>query len=108
MSAETIVGWVLQGAPAGELGRPQTTSKPPLDEAYAVYIGFFAPLRGSSAIVGPLADFVEVLRQNGKDMAYSDEEWIVFFVPFVNGDYDAARDLWDGLLCQPAFVLGTI
>lgn len=69
-----------------------------LPEAYAVYIGLFAPVRGPR---DPLADFADVLRANEKDTAYSDEDWIEFLLPFVGGDADKARDLWDALLCQP-------
>lgn len=84
-------------------GLGDASDKKPLPEAYAVYVGFFAPLRPSAMIIGPMADFVEVLRQNDKDTLYSDEEWIAFLLPFTDGDTDAARDLWDALLCQPSF-----
>lgn len=94
--------WIMAPLSGYELGAA-SASRPPLPHAYAVYIGLFAPLRGSSVIVGPLADFVEVLRQNEKDTLYSDEEWITFFLPTVGGDYDKARDRWDALLCQPTF-----
>lgn len=79
---------------------------PPLNEAYAVYIGLFASLRMSSLLVGPLADFTDVLRANGRDTAYSDEEWVAFLLPFTDGDADVARDLWDSLLCQPSQLVG--
>lgn len=102
--------WILgEGGGDGALGAAgggnaqARGSKPPLPHAYSVYLGLFAPLRASTQVVGPVADFVEVLRQNGKDTLYSDEEWVLFFLPFVEGDEDRARDLWDGLLCQPSY-----
>lgn len=78
-----------------------SVTKPPLVEAYAIYIGFFATIRPSSAVIGPLADFTDVLRAARKDTDYSDEEWVAFLLPFTE-DEDAARDLWDALLCQPS------
>lgn len=95
-----IVQWVLSGA--NGLGAAHTAYKPPLEEAYAVYLGLFAPNRSSSEVIGPLADFVEVLRQNEKDTLYTDEEWIAFFMGFTD-DGDLARDAWDALLCQPSY-----
>lgn len=76
-----------------------------ISEAYAVYIGFFAPIRGPRS---PLADFVDVLRANDRDTAYSDEQWVTFLLPFTQGDEDAARDLWDALLCQPSQLLQVV
>ena len=75
---------------------------PTLHEGYALYLVQYAPTRPMSA-VNPLADFVELLRERHVDAHYSDEEWIEFLLPFTNGDEDAARDLWDGLLCQPSY-----
>lgn len=97
-----IATWMSTDTKAALNGADST--KPDLNSAYAVYIGLFAPIRSSS--IQPLADFVEVLRQHGKDVLYSDEEWIGFFKPFVGNDEDVARDTWDELLCQPAFVNG--
>ena len=96
-----VVTWMIQ--PAQKLEGLGDAWKPPLDEAYAVYVGLFAPLRGSSMIVGPIADFVEVLRQNDKDTLYTDEEWMPFFMQFTESS-DAARDMWDALLCQPSYL----
>ena len=103
-----VVNWLRSGKItrtdnfAGTLGAShEVTGKPPLEEAYAVYLMLYAPIRGSVAAVGELADFVEVLRAHGKDEAYSDEEWVPFLARFTNDDEDRARDLWDGLLCQP-------
>lgn len=102
MDPRNVASWILNGAAADGLAGTASAHKPPLQEAYAVYLGLFAPLRASSAVVGPGADFVEVLRQNEKDTLYTDEEWIAFLLPFT-GDRDKARDLWDALLCQPSF-----
>mgnify|MGYP001318974230 CR=1 FL=1 len=74
----------------------------PLTEAYARYLIEFAPTRPMSA-VNPLADFVDLLREREVDTSFDDEEWIAFLLPFTNGDEDEARDLWDGLLCQPSY-----
>lgn len=79
---------------------------PPLHVAYAEYLTVYAPVRATSMAIGPLADFVEVLREHHNDTAYSDEEWIAFLLPYTGGDEDAARDLWDALLCQPSYDRG--
>jgi hypothetical protein len=76
---------------------------PTLHEGYAAYLREYAPIRPTSFAMGPLADFVELLRERQVDAHYSDEEWIAFLLPFVNGDEDKARDLWDALLCQPSY-----
>jgi|APFre7841882654_1041346.scaffolds.fasta_scaffold188123_2 hypothetical protein len=76
-------------------------SKPTLGSLYADYLTQFAPIRASSRTIGPVADFVEVLRQKDKTGVYSDEEWIDFLVQFTGGDVDAAADMWDGMVCQP-------
>jgi hypothetical protein len=75
---------------------------PPLSEAYALYLVQHAPTRPMSAL-NPLADFVDLLREQQVDASYTDEDWIAFLLPFTNGDEDEARDLWDGLLCQPSY-----
>jgi hypothetical protein len=77
--------------------------EPTLREGYARYLMEHAPYRPTSEIIGPLADFVELLREREIDAHYSDEEWIAFLLPYVNGDEDKARDLWDALLCQPSY-----
>lgn len=98
MRATSTVAWMM-GKGGGVAGLGAASPTPPLAEAYAVYLGLFAPLRASQG--DPLADFVDVLRDAGRDEAYSDEEWVAFLLPFTSGDEDEARDLWDGLLCQP-------
>ena len=92
--SNAIADWMSGKALAGLGGG----SAPPLEHAYAIYLGLFAPLRGGG---DPLVDFVEVLRDGGRDQAYSDQEWVAFLLPYAGGDEDVARDLWDGLLCQP-------
>jgi hypothetical protein len=74
-----------------------------LIDGYALYMLDYAPFRVTSLTLGPLADFVELLRERQIDAHYSDEEWIEFLLPFVGGDEDRARDLWDSLLCQPSY-----
>jgi hypothetical protein len=76
---------------------------PTLHEGYAAYLREYAPIRPMSYAMGPLTDFVELLRERQIDTQYSDEDWIAFLLPFVDGDADRARDLWDGLLCQPTY-----
>lgn len=94
-----IAAWMMGKSLAG-LG--DAAAPPPLDHAFAVYLGLFAPLRGT--VENPLADFANVLREGGHDTAYSDEEWIEFLRPYAGEDEDVARDLWDGMLCQPSYV----
>jgi len=79
---------------------------PTIHESYSEYLTAFAPIRPTSFAMGPLTDFVEVLRERQLDTQYSDEEWIEFLLPFTDGDYDEARDLWDALLCQPSYADG--
>jgi len=103
MAATTIMNWlktdVAQRSPVGfGAASPASTEKPPLNVLYAFYLQSFAPIRASS--VQPLPDFVEVLRQYDKTKIYSDQEWVPFFMQFTAGDEDAARDMWDGLVCQ--------
>jgi hypothetical protein len=98
MRSTSTADWMM-GKGGGVAGLGAVGSAPPLAEAYAVYLGLFAPMRASYG--DPLAGFVDVLRDGGRDEAYSDEEWVAFLLPFAHGDEDAARDLWDGLLCQP-------
>ncbi len=94
--SNSIASWMTGKSLAGLGG---DSAPPPLAHAFAVYLGLFAPLRGT--VGDPLADFANVLRDADRDGAYSDEEWVAFLLPFVGGDPDRARDLWDGLLCQP-------
>lgn len=101
MDPRETASW-LMGRGLNGTGLGGSSFKPALPEAYAVYLGLFAPRRASATMIGPVADFAEVLRMGGNDVAYSDEEWIAFLLPYT-GDYDAARDMWDALLCQPSY-----
>jgi hypothetical protein len=74
-----------------------------LHDAYAMYLRDYAASRPTSYAMGPLTDFVELLREREVDTTYSDEDWIEFLLPFVGGDPDRARDTWDALLCQPSY-----
>jgi hypothetical protein len=93
----TIMEWLKTETrqPLGDAAQP---SRPALETLFAFYLSAFAPIRVSSA--QPVVDFVEVLRQYDKTKVYSDEEWIPFFMQFTGGDPDAARDMWDGFVCQ--------
>jgi len=72
-----------------------------IHEAYATYISL--NWIGRTTKAAHLADFVDWLREHKLDGQWSDEEWVTFMLPFVDGDPDVARDLWDALLCQPSY-----
>ena len=94
----TIMEWLKTDVPQRTLLGDATQGKPDIQTLWAFYLNAFAPRRASS--VEPVPDFVEVLRQYDKTKLYSDEEWVPFFQQFTGGDPDAARDMWDGYVCQ--------
>lgn len=73
-----------------------------LHDTYSTYLAMYAPMRPGSYL-RPLADFADFLREQQIDTEFSDETWIEFLLPVVDGDEDRARDLWDALLCQPSY-----